>query len=167
MTARNDATADDWGVFVNEAKVNATQLGAAWWAAFTAAHSRSGRITCLAMSITGGHHHVACDSQDGAVVLRDLMTGRGIHPTCTRVARLSACRQQAGRKKSASDARARATAAEVRAWLASPEHLAAVELANEMPADPGEAMAAYTAMGGHAGWEAAIRKRAAQLGAAP
>jgi hypothetical protein len=43
------------------------------------------------MSIAGGHHHVACDSREDAAALVAIMTGQGIHPTCLRVARLSAC----------------------------------------------------------------------------
>lgn len=161
-----DASADDWGVFVNETKINASGLGATWWSDFSAAHSRSGRITCLGMTIVGGHHHVACDSQDDATELRQLMTASGVPATCTKVARLSECQEQATRKTAALKEHARAVAAHVRAWAESAEHTAAVELANEMPADPDEAAAAYTAMGGWPGWEAAIKARAAAITAA-
>lgn len=90
--------AGDWGVFVDELKLVATASeGLDWWVLFQARQHPS-RFTYLAMTPQGGHLHVACDSQEAAEMLRDLMGARGMNPKLTKVARLSACRKTAERR---------------------------------------------------------------------
>jgi hypothetical protein len=93
-----DQQPDDWGVWVDEVKINATGKGGDWWALFDARFAGTGRITRLITSIAGGHHHVACDSREDAAALMETMSAQGIHPKCLRVARLSACRQAEQRR---------------------------------------------------------------------
>jgi hypothetical protein len=156
--------ANDWGVFVDEVRLFAIGgQGIEWWALFDARFAATGRITVLVMSVGGGQHHVACDSKEDAAALMATMTAQGVHPKSLRVARLSACQAEAERKRAAREEWYPAAAAEVAAWLASDEHRASVELANEMPADPSEATAAYRAMGEWDGWQRAVVKRASLI----
>lgn len=92
MTAR---AAGDWGVFVDETKIFAIGgNGSDWWTLFHLRQPQE-RMTCLMLSLAGGYWHVACDSRDDAEMLLAVMTERGVHPKCAKVAALSACRKAA------------------------------------------------------------------------
>jgi len=87
------STAGDWGVFVDEVKLFAIRGdGSDWWALYSARQPAE-RLTCLRVTLGGCQWHVACDSQDDAEMLLAVMTERGVHPKCVKVARLSACRR--------------------------------------------------------------------------
>jgi hypothetical protein len=59
-------TPDDWGVWVNEVRINATRQGADWWFLFASRFERTPRMSCLDMCIAGALWHVACDTKQNA-----------------------------------------------------------------------------------------------------
>ena len=110
------AEPDGWGVFVDEVKLCAIGGdGAEWWTLFWRRFEPAGRIAMLVLSIAGGHWHVACDSKADAAALVQLMTARGVHPKCVKVATLSACRKAAADRQAREDAHLAAVAAIVEA----------------------------------------------------
>lgn len=103
MSALAKAPAGDWGVFVDEVKLNAIGgSGIEWWSLFWQRFEAAGRITGLTLSIAGGHWHVACDSEEDAASLLGLMTANGVHPKCVKVAGLASCVRTAEAKRARS-----------------------------------------------------------------
>lgn len=87
-----------WGVFVDELRILATgSPGADWWALYLLRQPH-GRVTYLAITPSGGHVHVACDSKDDAELLRETIAGSGINPKFLKTATLESCRKQAERR---------------------------------------------------------------------
>lgn len=90
--------ADDWGVLVDELKIFATgSPGSDWWALYVSRQPDE-RVTYLAMTPSGGHVHVACDSKDDAEMLLGTITNHGVNPKLVKVATLEACQNEAGRR---------------------------------------------------------------------
>lgn len=87
--------ADRWGVFVDELKIFAAGgPGADWWALYVSQHAGE-RLTYLAVTPSGGHVHVACDSEDAAETLLGKITDHSINPTYVKVATLADCQRAA------------------------------------------------------------------------
>ncbi len=118
------AAPTDWGVFVNECGIFAHRGGADWWLTYHGRQADTGRIAQLALSIAGGHYHVACDSEEDAGWLRDHMVSMGVHKSHLKVQRLSAARATAEKRAKASGERAvrvrEAVAAGLKAREATP-----------------------------------------------
>jgi hypothetical protein len=100
------AEPDDWGAFVNECGIFAHRGGADWWLTYHGRQATTGRITTLAESIAGGHHHVLCESEEHAEWLREHMISQGIHKSHLKVRRLSVAKATADKRRAASDERA-------------------------------------------------------------
>jgi hypothetical protein len=83
----------DWGVLVNEVRINATRQGADWWFLFASRFEGTPRMTCLGMCIAGALWHVACDTKQDAELFAAAMVERGIPKSAVAVKRLSMCQQ--------------------------------------------------------------------------
>jgi hypothetical protein len=82
-------------VFVDELKIFAAgRPGSAWWALYVSQQPGE-RLTYLAVTPSGGHVHVACDSEDAAEMLLGTITGHGINQKYVKVATLAACQRAA------------------------------------------------------------------------
>lgn len=74
-------------VEVNECRALATQRGADWWIHFRNYYERMGRIRVITASIGGDLVAVACDDQDHATWLRDLVIRQGVSESAVKVRR--------------------------------------------------------------------------------
>lgn len=86
---------EQWGVFVDEVKLNAVSgPGADWWALWAARMERgTSRVIILDICIAGAWLHVACDDQEHAEWLHEHMVASGMHPRTVAVKTLAACRK--------------------------------------------------------------------------
>lgn len=75
------------GVQVNECRVFVTQRGADWWATFRPYFDRLGRIAVVTASPAGDLVNVACDHDEHARWLANLMQERGIPASAVKVIR--------------------------------------------------------------------------------
>jgi hypothetical protein len=72
---------------VNECRINATASGSRWWSTWRGYMEPAGRISTMTASLGGDLVHVACDSREDAVWLRDHMISAGVPASAVRVKR--------------------------------------------------------------------------------
>jgi hypothetical protein len=84
---------DQWGVVVNEVKINATGCGANWWAEMSARMVHTGVLIELdAPAIVGGTQFMRCDDRESAEFAAKHI-GEHTHPTAAQASTLAAARK--------------------------------------------------------------------------
>lgn len=83
---------DQWGVLVDEGKINATGLGSAWWAEQATHMARGGVLTTLDLTaIVGGKQFMLCHTRDDAEFAARHI-GEHTHPTVAKATTLAKAR---------------------------------------------------------------------------
>jgi hypothetical protein len=88
--ASASATADDWGLFVNECGIFASGIAKDRWLHFLAV-AKGDRLTMLRVWPGGGEWHVMCGTKADAAEALETFLGVGFHKAHVKVARLSVC----------------------------------------------------------------------------
>lgn len=84
---------EQWGVVVNEGKINATGMGSNWWAEMSTRMTHSGVLIELDMTaIIGGTQFMRCDNREDADFAAKHI-GEHTHPSVAQVSTLAAARK--------------------------------------------------------------------------
>jgi hypothetical protein len=95
--------ASDWGVWVNECGIFASNIGVGKWLYFQG-RDRHDRLTMLSMGPGGGEWHVMCGTKEAAAEGLEIFIEQGIHKSHVKVARLSACQAKTEAWRARADA---------------------------------------------------------------
>jgi len=86
-------SAEQWGVVVNEGKINATGMGSNWWAEMSTRMVHSGVLIELDVAaIVGGTQFMRCDDREAAEFAAGYI-GKHTHPSVAKVSTLAAARK--------------------------------------------------------------------------